>query len=994
MWTDEQKEAINKEGQNIIVSAGAGSGKTAVLSERVIRKLNDGVNVNEILMLTFTAKAAKEMKDRIRKKIIKAGLNEQINLLNVSYISTFDSYASKLVKKYSYLVDIDKNFNIELGNILEIAKIKILDEIFEEYYELDDGVFDKFIKDFCLKSDDAIKKQIINVSNSLDLKYDKEDYLKDYVDNYFSDSYLNNLVNDYEVLIKNKIKDILNLIDPLLSLYDLNDIYTRLENCLHEDYNYIYNNLNISKRDIKLKDDKDVKQSVNTLIDEINNLLIYSNKSSMINEINYSKDYVILIINIINKLDNKLNEYKKENNIYSFTDIAKKAIDIVKYNSDIANEIKNSFNEIMIDEYQDTSDLQEIFISYISKDNLYMVGDIKQSIYGFRNANPMIFKNKYDSYKNNMGGYKIDLSKNFRSNSESVFAINKMFSSTMTDSVGGASYEQEHQMIFGNINYKENENFNIDLFNYEVDDLYTKEEQEIFMIAKDIKEKVGSYQIMDKENNEYRPLQYSDISILISKSNYFDLYKKIFEYLKIPIVIHTEKNITENINIKLIKNILEYIVDYKKGKTGKKFNYNLLSIGRSYLFSYEDEYLFDLIKNKISDDKLNEIVKSIDMDLTISEIINDIYDKFDIYNKLVLIGDVKENLMVLDYILDLASLYENMGKNIEDFIEYINDLIKYNLSIKLKVLEDNVDGVNVMTIHKSKGLEFNLCYFPEVYDRFYIPELKDKVLFGDSIIIPYINGYYKNTIVKKLYENKYKNDIISEKVRLFYVALTRARDKIIILNSVNEDYSKVTFNSFKDIVDSVSSIFYKNIIDKEIYVDKNYLLNSKKYSIDYTSTTVEVNELEANLEMIDKSKFSKEESYGNRKNKDLGTKLHYILEMIDFNNPNLDKYNIEEVYKNKINVFLNSKLFKDKIINIYKEYEFIEVLDNKKRSGIIDLLLEYEDKFRIVDYKLKHIEDKGYIEQLNGYKSYLEKNTNKKIEIYLYSILDEKIIEI
>ena len=163
-----------------------------------------------------------------------------------------------------------------------------------------------------------------------------------------------------------------------------------------------------------------------------------------------------------------------------------------------------------------------------------------------------------------------------------------------------------------------------------------------------------------------------------------------------------------------------------------------------------------------------------------------------------------------------------------------------------------------------------------MYDKIYIPELKDKVLFGDNIIMPYINGYYKNTIDKKLYEENYKKEIISEKVRLFYVALTRARDKIIILNPTNEEYNKNKFGSFKDIVDSVINSFYSNIKKVEYKVDKKYLLNSSNYSISETNIELNVDEIESNKETIEKSKFSKDETYGNRKNKDLGTKIHYI----------------------------------------------------------------------------------------------------------------------
>ena len=517
MWTNEQLEAINKEGCNIIVSAGAGSGKTAVLSERVIRKIKDGINVNNILILTFTNKAAKEMKDRIRNKIIKENLTSQLEFLNISYITTFDSFASQTVKKYYYLVDIDKNFNIEIGNILEIEKIKILNSIFDEYYQLNNKNFISFIKDFCLKNDDQIKKQILEVVKQLDLKYDKEDYLNQYVNNYFSEEFLNNATTNYENLVKTKIYDLINMTKELLHLYDLNSVYDLLNELYSKDYDYIKKNYNLEKRDYKLKDNKKEKNLINTKLEEIDKLLIYSYKEEMIQEILWTKDYTKLIIEIILILYSQLERFKKETNVYSFNDIAIKAIDIVKNNPDIAKDIKEEFNEIMIDEYQDTSDLQETFISYISNNNLYMVGDIKQSIYGFRNANPEIFKNKYDLYKDNINGYKIDLTKNFRSNQGSINAVNTIFNKIMSNEVGGALYEKEHQMVFGNSNYKKNNHdYNIELYNYDYNNQYSKEEIEIFIIANDIKSKIGKHLVMDVKTNELRPLEYKDIAILIA----------------------------------------------------------------------------------------------------------------------------------------------------------------------------------------------------------------------------------------------------------------------------------------------------------------------------------------------------------------------------------------------------------------------------------------------------------------------------------------------
>ena len=214
-WTKEQLEAINEEGKNIIVSAGAGSGKTAVLSERVIKKL-EKTDINKLLILTFTKEAANEMKERIRKKIKKnESLKKQLDLIDSAYITTFDSYALSLVKKYYYLLNISPNIGIIDASIINIKKEEYIDEIFDKLYEEKNILFEKIIKDFCIKDDKDIKRYIIELNNKLDLKLNKEEYLNNYMKNYFSEETINKNIEKYVNLIKEKIKEINNL------LYDI-----------------------------------------------------------------------------------------------------------------------------------------------------------------------------------------------------------------------------------------------------------------------------------------------------------------------------------------------------------------------------------------------------------------------------------------------------------------------------------------------------------------------------------------------------------------------------------------------------------------------------------------------------------------------------------------------------------------------------------------------------------------------------------------------------
>lgn len=223
-----------------------------------------------------------------------------------------------------------------------------------------------------------------------------------------------------------------------------------------------------------------------------------------------TKPYIKAIISIIKELDLKITSFKKAKNSYEFTDIAKMAIKVVDENITVKEELKNYYQEIMVDEYQDTSDLQELFISAISNNNVYMVGDIKQSIYRFRNANPLIFKEKYEGYAKEVGGLKIDLLKNFRSRGEVLDDINLLFNKVMTSSIGGADYQVSHQMVFGNTTYdqegKNDVSNHMEIYNYSIDDkTYSNALKEIFIIANDIKTKVSqSYPVFDLQLKRFK----------------------------------------------------------------------------------------------------------------------------------------------------------------------------------------------------------------------------------------------------------------------------------------------------------------------------------------------------------------------------------------------------------------------------------------------------------------------------------------------------------
>lgn len=1025
-WTKEQSDAINKDGTNIIVSAGAGSGKTAVLSERVLRKLKEGVNVNELLILTFTKAAAKEMKERIRKKIKKEpSLSAQLELIDSAYITTFDSYSLSVLKKYHYLLNLSKNIGITDSTLVQIKKEEILDNIFEELYEEKDEKFEEFISTFCTKDDKEIRNYLLNIYSKLELKTDKKEYLEKYINEYFNEEKIRNDINLFEKSILKKKEKIEENVKELSFLMDGKN-YTKLLDSLSpllnsENYKNVKINLSVSMpRMQKLSDEeKELKEEISDGIKELKNICIYESTDEIYKSILSTKKYVECIIDILTLLNDRITKYKLENNMYEFNDVAALSIKILKEFPFAREEIKNSLNEIMIDEYQDTNNVQEEFISLISNNNVYMVGDIKQSIYRFRNANPYIFKNKYDNYKNNNGGIKIDLNKNFRSREEVLNNINDVFRIIMDDEIGGANYKESHEMVFGNLTYnnegKLNQNNDFEIYNYEYDSkgLFKKEEIEAFIIANDIKEKINNnYKIFDKDELIIRNAEYNDFVILMDKSSNFDLYKRIFEYLNVPLTIEKDESIIEEVILKVLKNLLILISKIYEKNLDVEFKYMFISVARSFLFEMSDEEIFDIFNNNSFKDNVLYIkAKSISEKLdyvNINSLIVEIIDTFEIYENISKIGNVNSNITILDYLLNSSTSFIDNNMDIYDFINYLKDLTTKGYDIKINRNSGESNSVKIMTIHKSKGLEYHICYYSGLYSEFNIRDLNDKFIFDNKygIISPYFDEGISNTIYKYLLKEDYIKEEISEKIRLFYVALTRAKEKMILVTDLNQgkkSKDRIKYRSFNDIMLSVIDNFndyITNIDIEKLDITKDYKKIKQTNYLDYITKTdekLDIKEILIENEELDEKSFSKKMTKLITKEENdsikFGLDMHYALEVTDFINPNFD--NMDNFIKNKIIKFLDNDLLKNiKNAQIYKEYEFVYEEENEKYHGIIDLMLIYPDHIDIIDYKLKNIIDENYINQLNGYKKYIENKTKRHVNTYLYSILGEKIEKI
>ena len=1018
--TEKQSLAVNKSNTNIIVSAGAGSGKTTVLKTRVERLLTEGVNIDELIILTFTNAAAAEMKDRIRKVIKKnKNIAHMEEFVDSAYITTFDSFAQSMVKKYANVLNMNDHFTIVDANIVNLEIDKIIDEIFENKYVSDEN-FCKFIREQTLKNDKQIRSSIKSVYKSIQNKIDLEGFLDSYIDTFYSEDFVNQAFASFEEYIFNLRDDVLELISKLNDCA-LPETVEKNEKSVAEfaaasSYDELLDTLSFKlaqNRNGAYDDEaKEISPKIADARKKLKLACSFGDKKMLINNYLSTKDYAYCVIDILKTLHEKLQEYKKEKNAYEFIDIALKAIELVRDHEDVRNEIKYKTKEIMIDEYQDTNDIQEEFISYIQNNNVYMVGDIKQSIYRFRNANPYIFKTKYDNYKLENNGFKIDLMENFRSRNSVVTIINNIFSNIMSDDIGGCDYKKEHMMIYGNKAYESSNNdyYSTSILTYDDKGKYSRVEKEAFIIADDIKK-----HIKNKEQVTYykddkmctRDIDFKDFTILIDKSTSFDDFKKILEANNIPTTIKKDINIKDEDEIHLLKNIITLIIKIKKHVFDSEFSHAFASIARSYLYEMDDDKLFDIVINKKYEEsdiyfKCLNISKEIDA-LSNRDILSRIITNFDFYTKLLRVDNINERLIKMEYFVNNSTDLNKFGMNIYALNDYFDQILEDKSEIKMKISSGDDNSVKIMTIHTSKGLEFPYVYLPMLTSNFYKSPNKDLFSLSNNygILLPFYNNGVGTSFVSTASAVNEMKETLSEKIRLYYVALTRAKEKVIMISpklevpNINKVSSLLKFKSFAEIINSLGLSELEETVDVEtLDVNKNYnviKLSNYKEKIPKSEVTILTKNLNVENQMLENKHFSKAINTiiddDLRKKLDFGTFMHYVFEVYDFKDDNLDTLPIGDVEKNKVMNFLKHDEVKNiRNAKIYKEHEIRFTDGENTYHGFIDLLLEYDDHFDIIDYKLSNLESDEYKIQLDGYKKYIEENYLKPTNIYLYSI--------
>lgn len=930
-WTDEQLSAIKTRNCNLLVAAAAGSGKTAVLVERIIRIItnkDNPVDIDKLLVVTFTNAAAAEMRERIAAAISKAldkeptskNLQKQLTLLNRANITTMHSFCLDVIKNNFHKIDLDPSFRI--GDQTEgiLIKDEVIETLFEEKYDQEDTEFTSLVEAFSTyKNDDNLKELIINMYNFIMSGPWPENWLKENAEAFNIETMekLNNskwvlvLKNSIKVEIEGYIKmlekaiEIINLTDglePYLEtfsneLYSIKNAYNSIDCGLDDIYSSLcsisFGRLKSIKKD-KVSDEnaqntvKSIRDDIKKKISELINNTFSVTPEEMLINIKGAYPTIKKLTELVLEFGEKFSQKKKEKNILDFNDLEHLCLKILSDKDENGNiipsktaiEFKNLFDEVLVDEYQDSNNVQETIIELVSRrkdefPNVFMVGDVKQSIYRFRQAKPELFMEKYINYTlEESNNRKIQLYKNFRSRKEVIDGVNYIFKEIMSETVGeleytdeealnlGASYEnsEDENVILGgpievNIIEKSIEESDLNKEKLDEEDFENEEIEGVNLegkiVAKRIKELMTTtgnnvFKVLDKETGEYRPIKYKDIVILLrATKNWSESLLDELGQEGIPAYADTGSGYFESIEIRTIMSLLRVIDNPMQdvpviavlkspimGFSAEDLSIIRLKNKEKYFY----ENIADIAEGNICDiseelitrckgflEKL-EIWRNKAIYMPIDEFIWYLYMDTAYYGYVGAMPNGVLRQANLKILFQRAKQFEQTSfKGLFNFINFINKLTKSSGDMgSAKILGENEDVVRIMSIHKSKGLEFPVVFLCGTGKQFNLMDLNKNILYHDELgfgpdFVDLEKRVSIGTIAKEAIKKKMKLETLSEEVRILYVACTRAKEKLIITGTVN--------NIQKSIEKWVSSasLDYNLILPSEILKGKSYL---------------------------------------------------------------------------------------------------------------------------------------------------------------------------
>lgn len=877
-YKKEQEEVINFNDGNILVSASAGSGKTFTYQERAVRLIVEKkASVNEILAVTFTEAAAREMKEKLKKALTEKYeenfdpyIKEQIEEIDYADISTIHSFLSRIIRKYYFAVNLSPDYKIIDEVVENELKYESLDNVLQTFYENKEAWFYRLVKIFSFaRNDDALKDMILNIYSFCEVEANPKEVALSLPDIYCKENLDKVLASYFESLKENYIR-ILELAEEKKFLandidYEKGkgltfDLVDYLEKVLKTNSVYEIKKISFPYFDLRggnVKDEKkDVLNGVKTCINElerINKILdksIHSYEFDLANLDVLRKD-VSNLVRLVLAFKEEYGRIKLDENGLDFADLEHFAYEILQ-NEDILKEVKNKYKYIFVDEYQDVNGVQESILSLLRNNNMYMVGDVKQSIYGFRGCKPEIFMQKEREMKKN-GEKTAQINYNFRCAKNIIDMVNEIFEFSMTEKVYGLDYNTQ-KLILGGV-YPEDKvgraQFHFISKQKEKDSTKTKDKLQIYDIVNDVEkeeteedlvagtlaklifEELGKtyYDFKAKDENE-KPISFKDIAILCRRRE-GSFVAGIVNGLKkrgIPVESDCSENVCEFSEVYGLIAILKLIV-------GSKDEIALVNTMLGVLGNFSEQDLVD-IKISSKEKSFYNAVKNYNGD---NEVLKEKLNKFfNLMDSLRFFADFNSAHDVLTKILaDTGYEYYYLAKTdgnrrlnrIKRFISVSKGekecsvkefLYKIDKNPKAFMLENNCDddSVLVSTIHSSKGLEYPVVFVCGLENTFKIDnEGRMALLKRDfGLAIKYYDEEkrlaYSTPFRGYILEQEFRQQI-KEELRLLYVALTRAKYSLHLLYCAKSDDRKDRFISASSFLDYIPKKLDKNEINRD-----------------------------------------------------------------------------------------------------------------------------------------------------------------------------------
>ena len=870
--TAEQIQAIYSSGQNILVSASAGSGKTFVMAERILDQLARGVEIRQLFISTFTVKAATELKERLEKKIsqqiqetqdleLKKHLGRQLADLPNAAIGTMDSFTQKFLTKHGYLLDLSPNFRI-LQNESEqlLLKNEVFRQVFEHHYQgKDKDNFSRLVKNFAGRSKDArgLRKQVYMIYDFLQSTSNPQAWLEDSFLKGFEEA-------DFTVAKENLAEDIKERLWDLESFFhyhldndakefgkaayleSVQQVLDEIGSLSHESTFEQY--LEVLEIVVSISKDKggraltnasrkaelqDLKETYNQERKaKIEKLIALNDQITLLkfqedyhqDSWDLAKTFQVFMRDFVDAY----RERKREENAFEFADISHYTIEILENFPQVRQEYQERFHEVMVDEYQDTNHIQERMLELLSNGhNRFMVGDIKQSIYRFRQADPQIFNEKFHRFaQDGKEGQLILLKENFRSSSEVLDATNDVFKHLMDEEVGEISYDGMHQLVFGNTDIQVNPENKAEVLLYDKDDSDSDDEEELATNKLTGEMRMVLKEILRLHNDKGVP--FKDMALLTASRSRNDQVLLALSEYGIPVKTDgAQSNYLQSLEVQVMLDTLRVIHNPLQ-------DFALVALMKSPMFNFDEDELARLALQK-SEDKVQEnfyeklvnaqAQTSLQKDLIKTEL----HKKLDFFMETVqawrlyskthslydLVWKIYSDRFYYDYVGALpngqarqANLYalalradqfeKSNFKGLSRFIRMIDQVLEAQHDLANVAVAPPKDAVELMSIHKSKGLEFPYVFILNIDQQFNKQDSMSEVILSrrNGLGLKYVakvatnakEEYVPSTIKLSIPSLTYTQNeeelqlaSYSELMRLLYVAMTRAEKKLYLV---------------------------------------------------------------------------------------------------------------------------------------------------------------------------------------------------------------------